>query len=236
MYSCCYCDSTILNATNVLFLPKDLHFSFQISCHGVPWIASWLAFVWVLNSSSLYQMQVNFMIGEYSSWFTKRFNFVNYPSPSPLPGLLLDIVIVALVKAITRRRRPAFNDDVFAMGPDKFSFPSGHASRAMFVVYFFFNLWPINWIFRLPMLAWMVCVCLSRILLERHYLLDVLAGVLLGIVEGLFVGLIYLDQETCVSLVSWISDEKVEGGEYHVWKDPIFDHSLRLFYCESCKF
>ncbi|XP_046735510.1 phospholipid phosphatase 6 [Diprion similis] len=165
----------------------------EVSCHGVPWIASWLAFIWLLNSSSLYQMQVNFMI-----------------------GLLLDIVFVALIKALTRRRRPAFNDDPFAMGPDKFSFPSGHASRSMYVVYFFFNLWPVNWIFRLPMLAWMVCVCLSRVLLERHYLLDILAGVFLGFVEGFFIGLIYLDHDTCVSLVSWISDEKLDGGEYHV--------------------
>ncbi|XP_012254170.1 polyisoprenoid diphosphate/phosphate phosphohydrolase PLPP6 [Athalia rosae] len=165
----------------------------EVSCHGVFWIASWLAFVWVLNSSNLYQMQVNFII-----------------------GLLLDIVLVAVIKAITRRRRPAVNDDPLAMGPDKFSFPSGHASRSMFVVYFFFNLWPVSWIFRLPMLAWLVSVCASRILLFRHYLLDILAGVCLGILEGLFIGLIYLDQETCVSLISWISDEKVEGGEYHV--------------------
>lgn len=32
----------------------------------------------------------------------------------------MDIVIVAIIKAATRRRRPTINDDIFSMGPDKF--------------------------------------------------------------------------------------------------------------------
>ncbi|XP_015607992.1 phospholipid phosphatase 6 isoform X2 [Cephus cinctus] len=165
----------------------------EVSCHGIPWIASWIALIWILNSSSLYQMQVNFLI-----------------------GLFLDIILIALIKSITRRRRPAVNDDPFAIGPDKYSFPSGHASRATFVVYFFFNLWPVNIIFVPPLLAWAVSVCLSRILMRRHHLLDIIAGVFLGIFEGLSIGLTYLEKDTCISLISWITDEKLEGGDYHV--------------------
>lgn len=35
-------------------------------------------------------------------------------------GLVLDIVFVAVLKALTRRRRPSVNDDMFTLGPDKF--------------------------------------------------------------------------------------------------------------------
>lgn len=158
----------------------------EISCHGIPWLTLSLVFIWVLNSKTLYQMQINLLI-----------------------GLLLDIIFVALLKAITRRRRPATNDDAFSIGPDKYSFPSGHASRSAFIVYFFFHLWPISLIYTPPLLAWSFSVCMSRLLMRRHHILDVLVGVLLGIFEGLLIGYIYLEQETCVYLISWITDEKI---------------------------
>ncbi|XP_012529229.1 phospholipid phosphatase 6 [Monomorium pharaonis] len=162
----------------------------EISCHGIPWLTISLVLIWVLSSKSLYQMQVNLLI-----------------------GLLLDIVFVSVLKAITRRRRPNTNDDPFSIGPDKYSFPSGHASRAAFLVYFFLHLWPVPLICAPPLLAWSFSVCMSRMLMRRHHLLDVFAGVLLGILEGLIIGYIYLEQETCISLVSWITDEKVSGAD-----------------------
>lgn len=159
----------------------------EISCHGIPWLAMSLVLIWILNSKTLYQMQINLLI-----------------------GLLIDIILVAVIKAVTRRRRPVANDDPFALGPDKYSFPSGHASRSAFIVYFFFHLWPVSLIYTPPLLAWSFSVCLSRLLMRRHHILDVLVGVLLGIFEGLLVGYIYLEQETCINLISWITDEKVQ--------------------------
>ncbi|XP_033222643.1 phospholipid phosphatase 6-like, partial [Belonocnema kinseyi] len=131
-------------------------------------------------------------------------------------GIFTDLLICAIIKAVVRRRRPTPNTDIFGVGPDKFSFPSGHASRATYIVYFFLNLWPVNFVFIPPLLAWAVCICLSRILMRRHYLLDVTAGILLGIVNGMLIGAMYLSQETSTDLISWITDEKLEGGEYHV--------------------
>lgn len=47
------------------FRTTQKHYKFlEISCHGIPWLAGWLAFVWLINSSSLYQMQVNFYLGK----------------------------------------------------------------------------------------------------------------------------------------------------------------------------
>lgn len=50
-----------------------------------------------MDSKSLYQMQMNMFI-----------------------GLILDIIFVACIKAATRRRRPALDDDVIMISMDKF--------------------------------------------------------------------------------------------------------------------
>ncbi|XP_011499079.1 PREDICTED: probable lipid phosphate phosphatase PPAPDC3 isoform X2 [Ceratosolen solmsi marchali] len=160
----------------------------EISCHGLLWIPCWCAFIWMFNNKNLYQMQINLFL-----------------------GLLLDIGLVAIIKAITRRRRPIKQDELLVIGPDKFSFPSGHSSRAFFITYFFLNNWPVNFIFVIPLLCWSISVCISRILMRRHYLLDVIAGALLGILESYFIGLIYLENETCTQLIWWITDEKLDG-------------------------
>ncbi|XP_043286234.1 phospholipid phosphatase 6 [Venturia canescens] len=179
------------------FLPlRQLKVHYQVleySCHGIIWLAGLLAFIWILNKRDLYQMQVNLML-----------------------ALVLDILVIAVLKATTRRRRPRENTDPLCMGPDKYSFPSGHASRSAMIVYFFFNLWPVSVVFIPPLLAWTTSICLSRLLMRRHHLLDVAAGVIVGILEGMFIGLIYLEPATCANLISWLSDEKLPGAEYDV--------------------
>nr|CAD7403552.1 unnamed protein product [Timema cristinae] len=139
----------------------------EVSCHGIPWLCVWIGLIWWLDRPDLYPMQANFLI-----------------------GLLLDILFVAVIKSFVRRRRPAANrSDMFAtLGPDKFSFPSGHASRSVFVAYFFIHLWPLSIFTILPLLAWVTSVCLSRVLLRRHHLLDILCGVILGLFEGVLIG------------------------------------------------
>lgn len=116
---------------------------------------------------------------------------------------MLDIIFVAVLKAITRRRRPSTNDDPFSIGPDKYSFPSGHASRAVFISYFF-ELWTMSLIYALPLLTWSFSVCLSRIMLRRHHMLDVIVGACIGLIEGVLVRYIYFERETCTYLISWL--------------------------------
>lgn len=129
---------------------------------------------------------------------------------------MLDIFSIAVIKASTRRRRPSVNSDPFGIGPDKYSFPSGHASRAAFVTYFFFNLWALPIFCIPPLLAWVSSVCLSRVLMRRHHILDIVAGILLGILEGMFIGFIYLEPKTCANLIFWVTDEKLDGAEFDV--------------------
>lgn len=102
------------------------------------------------------------------------------------------------------------------MGPDVYSFPSGHASRASMVVYFFVNIFPVHFMMYPSLLSWATSICLSRILLNRHHILDVVCGVLLGIFEGILISLLLIDESTSKSIMNYITDEKLDGGEYHV--------------------
>jgi len=181
------------------FLPfrsLKIHYKLlEVSCGGYLWLPAWLMLVWILWKRDLMEMQVNFFI-----------------------GLITDIIFVGVLKAIFRRRRPAGNqpDMLGSIGPDVYSFPSGHVSRAFYIAYFFMRLYPVHIIFQMPLLAWVFSVSASRILLRRHHLLDVFAGMLLGFINALLISLIWLSEETSIYLVSYISDERIEGGEYHV--------------------
>lgn len=130
-----------------------------------------------------------------------------------LLGLLLDLIFVGIVKLIFRRARPAYNHPSMsaAVSADHYSFPSGHASRVFFVaasVHFFTAalIAPVEgtsysfldgWIRdrsdgevkgEVVVIVWMwaTVTAISRILLGRHYVLDVAAGACLGILEALF--------------------------------------------------
>lgn len=158
------------------------------SCNGVVWLVGWLAFTYMIDNKSLYQMQINMFV-----------------------ALIFDIVCVAVIKAIVRRRRPSV--DPYAYGPDIYSFPSGHASRSTMLLCFFTLLSPFSIVFWPPILAWTTSICMSRLLLYRHHILDVIAGVFLGLFEACFLAIIWLDQETCESVMKWMTDESNTGPE-----------------------
>ncbi|XP_028174796.1 polyisoprenoid diphosphate/phosphate phosphohydrolase PLPP6 isoform X1 [Ostrinia nubilalis] len=165
----------------------------EVSCHGIVWLAGWLSFIWLFNNKELYQIQVNMLI-----------------------ALILDIIVIAVIKAFVRRRRPVPMNKLTEIGPDKYSFPSGHASRATLIAFILMYQDPISFIFYPPLLAWVTSVALSRILLERHYILDVLGGFGIGILEGLVMCIVWFSQSTSSSILASLSDEKRDGGEFHV--------------------
>lgn len=83
---------------------------------------------------------------------------------------------------IFRRKRPKLHtDDMIATGgPDKFSFPSGHCSRAIMTSILLINLLDVSIIANYSIILWSYLTCLSRIMLARHHLSDVFVGILLG--------------------------------------------------------
>lgn len=163
-------------------------FILQYSCHGLVWFSTLLAICWMIDNPKYYQTQMNLLF-----------------------GLILDIVFVASIKAATRRRRPTIDDNFLSIGPDKFSFPSGHASRAFYILLFFTALEPLPYLFWPPLFAWAVSVSLSRLLLYRHHILDVLAGITLGILEAFLISILWLGKDVSAWVMSWLSDERLPG-------------------------
>lgn len=122
--------------------------------------------------------------------------------------LILDLIIVGLTKVIFRRSRPLHNQmDMFGtVSVDMYSFPSGHATRAAMLTIFF-----INNIVSLQAAPFIITFCIfvgmTRILLGRHHISDVVFGFVIGILEYL----LYLQL--------WLPGYELEG-----WLDDFFGH------------
>lgn len=96
--------------------------------------------------------------------------------------ILLTALVVFLVKFAVRRRRPEGEWGKFYRNTDPHSFPSGHAVRSLMIAVLFLGLGPL-WL-GLILLAWAPLVGLARVAMGVHYLSDVLAGWILGLLVG----------------------------------------------------
>ncbi|KAG1354475.1 Presqualene diphosphate phosphatase [Cocos nucifera] len=124
-----------------------------------------------------------------------------------LLGSLLDLLLVGLVKHLVRRPRPVYNKGMsLAFAVDHWSFPSGHSSRVFFIASFLRlsraslrqlladRRWigahyggdPAELLLRL-VFVWSLATSASRVLLGRHFVLDVVAGSCLGVLEAFIV-------------------------------------------------
>ncbi|MDQ6690705.1 MAG: phosphatase PAP2 family protein [Gemmatimonadota bacterium] len=97
--------------------------------------------------------------------------------------LIVSHVIVQLVKRTVGRARPSVGVScaVLVAEPDRFSFPSGHATAAMAVAFIYANAYP-SLAFPLVLLA--SAVGMSRVFLGVHYPGDVLIGQLIAVITG----------------------------------------------------
>ncbi|CAK6952146.1 polyisoprenoid diphosphate/phosphate phosphohydrolase PLPP6-like [Scomber scombrus] len=109
-------------------------------------------------------------------------------------ALLLDLFLVRVVKTLVRRRRPTKNrSDIFSnFFVERYSFPSGHATRAAMCARFLLAQLVDTTSMRVLVVGWAGLVSLSRLLLARHYVTDVGFGLAMGycqysIVERLWV-------------------------------------------------
>lgn len=94
-------------------------------------------------------------------------------------------VLVLLIKFSVRRQRPAGEWGKVYRSTDPHSFPSGHATRAVMLAVLAVAMGP-GW-FAAVMLLWAPLVALARVSMGVHYLSDVLAGAVLGLMLGLVV-------------------------------------------------
>lgn len=92
-------------------------------------------------------------------------------------------VLVLGIKFLVRRRRPEGEWGAIYRATDPHSFPSGHAARAMLLAVMACGLGP-GW-FAALLVVWMPFVSLSRVNTGLHYVSDILAGAVLGLICGL---------------------------------------------------
>jgi membrane-associated phospholipid phosphatase len=95
-------------------------------------------------------------------------------------GLALVEVVVIGIKVLIRRKRPAGTDGMIYRKTDPFSFPSGHAARAVLLSLVAARMGPAAAF--IAIVAWSPVMVVSRIAIGIHYVLDVAAGVLVGAV------------------------------------------------------
>ena len=154
----------------------------EITGHGIPW----------LIGAALFAYR--------STGYTQIF------SVNLLIALLLDLLVVGVTKVVSRRQRPVYNrDDMFAtVSVDKYSFPSGHATRAVLLAILFMYV-DLQWGYTLSIATWAFMIAVSRVILGRHHVLDVAAGVAIGSFEAWFMFLfVWLDEDSVRTILSEI--------------------------------
>ncbi|HVM73075.1 MAG TPA: phosphatase PAP2 family protein [Anaerolineales bacterium] len=97
-------------------------------------------------------------------------------------------VIVLAIKFTIRRRRPEGEWGRFYRSTDPHSFPSGHAARATLIAILAIWLGP-GWL-AILLCIWAPLVALARVAMGLHYLSDIAAGAVLGMIAGVLIVLI----------------------------------------------
>jgi undecaprenyl-diphosphatase len=108
--------------------------------------------------------------------FWKQWAVILLASISGLAALVMSL------KFVIRRRRPAGEWGGIYRNTDPHSFPSGHAARAFLIAVLATGLGP-GWI-AWALWFWAPLVSLARVAMGVHYLSDIVAGLIIGIVIG----------------------------------------------------
>ncbi|XP_054467398.1 inactive phospholipid phosphatase 7-like [Anoplopoma fimbria] len=153
----------------------------SLSGHAVPWICGTLLCLWRSNTLAGQEVLVNLLL-----------------------ALILDLMTVAGLQKLVKRRGPwDFPPgllDYVAM--DMYSFPAAHASRAVMVSKFLLTHLVLAVPLRILLYLWAVLAGVSRVLLGKHHLSDVSCGFALGFLHFNLVESVWLDSDTCQTLIS----------------------------------
>ena len=107
-----------------------------------------------------------------------RYRMLHY-----IGGIIITAVVVMSLKLLVRRRRPEGEWGSIYRNTDPHSFPSGHAARAILLATMVWGMGPI-WL-ALILLIWAPLVGLARVAMGVHYLSDIIAGGILGLLIGI---------------------------------------------------
>lgn len=99
-----------------------------------------------------------------------------------IAAIILTAILVMVIKLIVRRQRPVGEWGAIYRNTDPHSFPSGHAARAILLAVMVIGLGP-TWL-AILLILWAPLVALARVSMGVHYLSDVFAGGVLGLLIG----------------------------------------------------
>lgn len=165
---------------NTLFLRHDVKSSFYLFDNVGRHVPNWLLEALELSGHGLLwiPLAVVMAIWPVVPW-KLRICALNLTT-----SFVLDLIAVGACKLVVRRQRPAYAERRYnaTIIADQYSFPSGHSSRCILIagMLYVFHICP-TWLVCLSM-VWAVFTSLSRVLLGRHYILDILIGGILGII------------------------------------------------------
>ena len=109
--------------------------------------------------------------------FWKKWAVVQFVSISVL------IVLVMSTKFLVRRKRPEGEWGGIYRNTDPHSFPSGHAARSFLIAIVAMGLGPVG--LGVVLWLWAPLVALARVSMGVHYVSDIVAGAIFGIIVAL---------------------------------------------------
>ena len=109
--------------------------------------------------------------------FWKKWAVVQFVSISVL------IVLVMSTKFLVRRKRPEGEWGGIYRNTDPHSFPSGHAARSFLIAIVAMGLGPVG--LGVVLWIWAPLVALARVSMGVHYVSDIVAGAIFGIIVAL---------------------------------------------------
>jgi membrane-associated phospholipid phosphatase len=160
-------------------LQLDAHYSERLSLAENPGLLRNFARFFAHSGDSWF-----WILGLAVLWFVGN-DFWKERAAIMLAGILLTALIVFTIKFSVRRRRPEGEWGAIYRKTDPHSFPSGHSTRALMLSVIAVGLGPA-W-FGLMLAIWAPLVVLARVAMGVHYLSDVIAGAVLGLVLGLII-------------------------------------------------
>jgi membrane-associated phospholipid phosphatase len=155
----------------------DAQFSSQMRVAEKPGALRSMAAFFAHSGDSWFWGVALVLLWFFSNSIWRRWEVVEFGSISLL------VVLVMSIKFLVRRRRPEGEWGSIYRNTDPHSFPSGHAARAFLIAVVASALAPA-WL-GILLWIWAPLVSIARVAMGLHYVSDVVAGAMLGIVVAL---------------------------------------------------
>ena len=158
-------------------LKLDARLSDQLRVAEKPGILRNIAAFLAHSGDSWFWLPVLILLWFFSNSFWKQWEVVQFFGILGLAG------VVVAIKFLVRRERPQGEWGGIYRNTDPHSFPSGHAARAFLIPIIASAFGPV-WL-AVILWIWAPLVALARVVMGVHYLSDVVAGAILGVIIAL---------------------------------------------------